>query len=160
MDERLIVRAPNQRDSRRHARQGFSGTEGVQVLGERRRGSVEVVRHPEGAIEIKLSGLVGALEGRARRWRVATLAVLVGLVVAVSLGIAVSALRWDYQRGRDLHVLRADLALAQTRARCWEALARHAPKSPEDVIPNARRSEWVRQCVATEMERLSPRRRG
>ena len=35
----------------------------------RRRPGVEIVRHPEGPIEIKLSGLVGALEQRTRRWR-------------------------------------------------------------------------------------------
>ena len=69
----------------------------------------------------------------------------------------VLALRWDHQRGQTLQLLRADLELARARARCWEALARYLPESPNNVIPDARRSEWVRQCMATELARLNPR---
>lgn len=124
----------------------------------RRQASVEIVRHPEGPIEIRLAGLVGALEQRMRRWRTVALTTLVGLCVAASLAVAVLALRWDYQRGRTLRVLQADLEVAEARGRCWEALARYAPRSHQDVIPPARRSEWVRQCVATELTRLNPKR--
>ena len=122
------------------------------------RPSVEVVRHRDGPIEIKLSGLVDALDQRMRRWRAVALTTLVSLCVAASVAVAVLALRWDYQRGRTLQVLRADLEVAQARARCWDALARYAPQSPQDVILPARRSEWVRQCVATELARLNPKR--
>lgn len=122
------------------------------------RPSVEVVRHRDGPIEIKLSGLVDALDQRMRRWRAAALTALVGLCVAASVAVAVLALRWDYQRGRTLQVLRADLEVAEARARCWDALARYAPQSLQDVIPPARGSEWVRQCVATELARLNPKR--
>ena len=124
----------------------------------RRRPSVEIVRHPEGPIEIKLSGLVETLERRIRRWRVAMLVVLVGLVAGVSVAVAVLALRWDYQRGQTLQLLRSDLEVAQARARCWEALARYLPESPKDMIPEAGRSEWVKQCVAVELIRLNPKR--
>ncbi len=124
----------------------------------RRRPSVEIVRHPEGPIEIKLSGPVVTLERRIRRWRVAMLVVLLGLVAGVSAAAAVLALRWDYQRGQTLQLLRADLEAAQARARCWEGLARYLPESPKDVIPDASRSEWIRQCVAIELTRLNPKR--
>lgn len=124
----------------------------------RGRPGIEIVRHPEGPIEIKLSGLVEAAERRMRRWRAAVLVLLIGLTVAASLAAAVLALRWDYQRGQTLQLLRADLEVARARARCWEALARYLPESPKDVIPDARRSEWVRQCVATELARFSPKR--
>jgi hypothetical protein len=124
----------------------------------RRRPSVEIVRHPEGPIEIKLSGLVETLESRIRRWRLAMLVVLVGLVAGLSAAVSVFALRWDYQRGQTLQLLRSDLEVAQARARCWEALTRYLPESPKDVIRDAGRSEWIRQCVAIELTRLNPRR--
>ncbi len=124
----------------------------------RSRPSVEIVRHPEGPIEVRLSGLVEGLERRARRWRAAVVVLLVGLVLGASLGLAVLALRWDYQRGQTLQLLRADLEVAQARARCWEALARYLPESPKDVIPDSRRSEWVRQCVIAELGRVNPKR--
>ena len=124
----------------------------------RRRPSVEIVRHPEGLIEIKLSGLVETLERRIRRWRVAMLVVLAALVVGASAAVAVLTLRWDYQRGQTFQLLRADLEVAQARARCWEALARHLPEDPKDVIPGARRDEWVRQCVTSDLARLNPKR--
>ena len=111
----------------------------------RRRASVEIVRHPEGPIEIKLSGLVETLERRTRRWRAVALLLVVGLVVGGSVAVAALALRWDYQRGGTLQLLRSDLEVAQARARCWEALARYLPESPKDVIPDAGRSEWVKQ---------------
>ncbi len=117
---------------------------------------VEIVRHPEGSLEIKLSGLVEAAERRVRRWRTAALVLFVGVVVGVSVVVTVLALRWDYQHRRTLRLLQADLEVSQVRARCWEALARYAPQSPQDVIPDARRSEWVRQCVASELARLNP----
>ena len=84
--------------------------------------------------------------------------VLVGLAVGASVAVAVLAMRWDYQRGRVLQLLGADLEIAQARARCWEALARYLPESPQDVIPDVRRSEWVRQCVATELGRFNLKR--
>ena len=124
----------------------------------RRRPSVEIVRHPEGPIEIKLSGLVETLERRIRGWRIAMFVLLAGLVVAASTAVSVLALRWDYQRGQTLQVFRADLEVAQARARCWEALARYLPEGPKDVIPDAGRSEWVGQCVAVELTRLNPKR--
>lgn len=128
------------------------------LLHQPRRPSVEILRHPDGPLEIRLSGLVGAAERQLRRWRVAVLVLLVGLVVGASLAVAALALRWDYHRGQPLQMLRADLEVAQARARCWEALARYLPESPKDVIPDAKRSEWVRQCVATELARLNPKR--
>lgn len=91
-------------------------------------------------MEIQLSGLVGALERRARQWRAVALVIVVGVLAAASLALAVFALRWDYERGRTVQLLRNDLEVAQTRARCWEALARYAPKSPADVIPAANKS--------------------
>ena len=123
-----------------------------------RRPSVDIVRHPEGPIEIKLSGLVEAAGRRARRWRMAVVVLLIGLVVGAFAAAAVLALRWDYQRGQTLQLLRADLEAAQARARCWEGLARYLPESPKDVIPDASRSEWIRQCVAIELTRLNPKR--
>ena len=124
----------------------------------RGRPSVEIVRRPEGPVEINLSGLVGAAERRVRRWRMTVVVLLVGLVVGASLAVAALALRWDYQRGQTLPLLRADLEVAQARARCWEALARYLPESPKDVIPDSRRGEWVRLCVAAELTRLNPKR--
>ena len=124
----------------------------------RRRPNVEIIRHPGGPIEIKLSGLVDALERRMRRWRAAALVLLIGLAVAASVAVVVLALRWDYQRGQTLQLLRADLEIAQARARCWEALARYLPESPKDVIPDARRREWVEQCMATELARFQAKR--
>lgn len=182
MDQRLITER-YQPDLGHHLRHDFSGVAGQAQQLERRRAKrpgnprpeapgtdprllphadpgpgVEVVRHPEGPIEIKLSGLVGALERRAQRWRAAALVVLVGLAVGASVVVAVLAMRWDYQRGRVLQLLRADLEIAQARARCWEALARYLPESPQDVIPDTRRGEWVRQCVTTELGRFNLRR--
>ena len=124
----------------------------------RRRPSVEIVRHPEGPVEIKLSGLVEGAERRVRRWQLAVVVLLVGLVAGASLAVAVVALRWDYQRGQTHQLLRADLKGAQARARCWEALARYLPESPKDVIPDARRNGWVSQCVTTELARVNPKR--
>ena len=122
------------------------------------RPSVEIVRHPEGPLEIRLSGLVGAAERQVRRWRAAALVLLVGLVVGASFTVAALALRWDYQRGQTFQLLRTDLEVVQARARCWEALARYLPESQKDVIPDARRSEWVKRCMATELARLQPKR--
>lgn len=117
--------------------------------------AVEIIRHSEGPIEVKLSGLVKGTERRVRRWRMATLVLLVGLVVGASFAVAALALRWDYQRGRTVQLLHMDLETAQARARCWEAVPRHWPKSPEDVIRDAKRTDWVRRCVSTELARLN-----
>ena len=129
-------------------------------LPHHRRGhpGIEIVRHPDGPIEIQLSGLVDALERRARRWRAAVLVLLVGLVVGAALVVAILTLRWDYQRAWTLQLLRVDVEMAQVRARCWEALALYLPESPNDLIPDSKRSEWVRQCVATELARFQPKR--
>jgi len=124
----------------------------------RGRAGLEIVRHPDGPIEIKVSGLIEAAERRLQRWRAAFWFSLVGIVLGGSVAIAVLALRWDYQRGQTLQFLRADVETAQARARCWEALARYLPESPNDVIPDSKRSEWVRQCVATELARFQPKR--
>lgn len=123
-----------------------------------RRATVEIVRHPEGPVEIKLSGLVGALERRARRWQAAVFILIASLIVGASVTVTVLALRWDYQRTRTLRLVRNDLELAQVRARCWEALARYAPKVPQDVVPEVNKSEWVRQCIVAELARLNPTR--
>ena len=86
------------------------------------------------------------------------LVLLVGLVVGAALVVAILTLRWDYQRAWTLQLLRVDVEMAQVRARCWEALARYLPESPNDLIPDSKRSEWVRQCVATELARFQPKR--
>ncbi|MBI3029705.1 MAG: hypothetical protein HYY64_09360 [Candidatus Rokubacteria bacterium] len=124
----------------------------------RRRPGIEIVRHPDGPIEIQVSGLMEAAERRLQRWRAAFWLSLVGIVLAASAAIAVLALRWDYQRGQALQLLRADVEVARARARCWEALARYLPESPKDVIPDANRGEWVNQCMAVELARFNPKR--
>lgn len=155
MGERLIVMG--RADRRHHPSPEGDRMNSWLLPHALRRPGVEVVRNPEAPIEVMLSGLVGALERRARRWRAAALVLLVGLVVGTSVAVAVLALRWDYQRARSLQLLRIDLEVVQARARCWEALARYLPERPQDVIPDAKRSEWVRQCMTTELARLNPR---
>lgn len=145
------------RSDRRHPGPGGEGVHARPLGAQPLHPHIEIVRHADGPVEIKLSGLVGALERRARRWQAVVLLLLLGLVVGASAAVAVFALRWDYQRGRTVALLQNDLELAQARARCWEALARYAPKSPGDVIPEPNKSEWVRQCVAVELARLNPK---
>ncbi len=140
--------------SRRLERHRISGTH----LRRSSRPSVEIVRHAEGPVEIKLSGLVDAAEQRVRRWRAIVVTMLIGLFLGAAGAVVILALRWDYERGRTLQLLRSDLEVSRLRERCWEALARRAPRSPEDIVPDSRRESWVGQCLATEMARLNAKR--
>lgn len=128
------------------------------LLGRPRRRAVEIVRHPDGPLEVKVSGLVDAAERRIRQWQgVAALLFLI-MVVGAALAVVVVAVRWDAERGRTVRMLQADLQTAQARERCWEALARYTPRSADDVIPAARRDAWVARCLATELGRVNARR--
>jgi hypothetical protein len=119
---------------------------------------VEIVRHPGGPVEVKLSGLVDAAERRIRQWQgVAALLFLI-MVVGAALSVVVVAVRWDGERSRTLRVLRADLQMAQARERCWEALARFSPRTTDDVITPARRDAWVARCLTTELSRVNGKR--
>jgi hypothetical protein len=125
-------------------------------LGARR--AVEIVRHPDGPVEVRLSGLVDAAERRIRQWQgVAALLFLV-MVVGIALAVVVVAVRWDAERSRTVRMLQADLQTAQARERCWEALARFTPRSTDDVIAPARRDAWVARCLTSELSRVNGRR--
>ena len=122
------------------------------------RGAVEIVRHANGPVEVKVSGLVDAAERRIRQWQgVAALLFLI-MVVGAALAVVVVAVRWDAERGRTVRMLQTDLQTAQARERCWEALARYTPRSADDVIPAARRDAWVARCLVTELGRVNARR--
>ncbi|HSB42311.1 MAG TPA: hypothetical protein VLK28_10800 [Methylomirabilota bacterium] len=128
------------------------------LLGRPRRRAVEIVRHPDGPLEVKVSGLVDAAERRIRQWQgVAALLFLI-MVVGAALAVVVVAVRWDAERGRTVRMLQTDLQTAQARERCWEALARYTPRSADDVIPAARRDAWVARCLVTELGRVNARR--
>jgi hypothetical protein len=128
------------------------------LLGRPRGRAVEIVRHPDGPLEVKVSGLVDAAERRIRQWQgVAALLFLI-MVVGAALAVVVVAVRWDAERGRAVRMLQADLQTAQARERCWEALARYTPRSADDVIPATRRDAWVARCLATELGRVNARR--
>lgn len=145
------------RSDRRRSRPEGEDANARPLPAGRPRPSIEIVRRPEGAVEIKLSGLVGGLERRIWQWQAVALGLVLSLVLGASVALAMYALRWDYEHGRTVALLRSDLEVARVRARCWEAVARYAPKSPEDVISEAGKSEWVKQCVAAELARLNPR---
>ena len=128
------------------------------LLTRPRRREVEIVRHVGGPVEVRVSGLVDAAERRIRRWQGIAALLFVLMVVGTALAVVVTAVRWDADRGRVLRMLQADLHTAQARERCWEALARHIPRSAEDVIVPARRDAWVARCLTTELARGDARR--
>jgi hypothetical protein len=119
---------------------------------------VEVVRHPDGPVEVRISGLVDAAERRIRRWQGIAAVLFLIMVVGAALAVVAVAVRWDAERGRAVRMLRADLQMAQARERCWEALARYTPRSADDVIVPSRREAWVARCLATELDRVNAKR--
>jgi hypothetical protein len=123
-----------------------------------RRRAVEILRHPDGPVEVRVSGLVGAAERRIRQWQGIAAVLFLVMVVGAALAVVAVAVRWDAERGRTVQMLQADLQVAQARERCWEALARHTPRSADDVIAPARRDAWVARCLATELTRVNGKR--
>lgn len=121
------------------------------------RSAVEIVRHANGPVEVKVSGLVETAERRIRQWQGVAAALFLIMVVGAALAIVVVALRWDYERGRAVAVLQADLQMARARERCWEALARYTPRGADDVINPSRRDAWVARCLSTELQRVNQR---
>lgn len=122
-----------------------------------RRRAVEIVRHANGPVEVKVSGLVDAAERRIRQWQGVAAVLFLIMVVGAALAVAVAAVRWDAERGRTVRMLQADLQMARARENCWEALARHTPRSADDVITPARRDAWVTRCLTTELGRVNAR---
>lgn len=122
------------------------------------RGAVEIVRHPGGPVEVKISGLIDGAERRIRQWQGVAALLFVVMVVGAALAVVVVALRWDYERGRAVAVLQADLEIARARERCWEALVRYIPRGAEDVITPARRDGWIARCLTGELGRVSARK--
>lgn len=123
-----------------------------------RRRAVEILRHPDGPVEVRVSGLVDAAERRIRKWQGVAAVLFLIMVVGAALAVVAAAVRWDAERGRTVRMLQADLQVAQVRERCWEALARHIPRSAEDVIVPARRDAWVARCLSTELGRVNAKR--
>ncbi len=123
-----------------------------------RRHAVEIVRHPGGPVEVKLSGLVDATERRIRQWQGVAAVLFLLMVVGAALAVVVVAVRWDAERGRTVRMLQADLQMAQARERCWEALASFTPRTVDDVIAPARRDAWVARCLTSELGRVNARR--
>jgi hypothetical protein len=123
-----------------------------------RRRAVEILRHPDGPVEVRVSGLVDAAERRIRKWQGVAAVLFLVMVVGAALAVVAVAVRWDAERGRTVRMLQADLQVAQARERCWEALARYTPRSAEDVIAPARRDAWVARCLSTELSRVNARR--
>jgi hypothetical protein len=119
---------------------------------------VEIVRHADGPVEVKVSGLVDTAERRIRQWQGVAAALFLIMVVGAALAVVVVALRWDYERGRSVQVLQADLQMARVRERCWEALARYTPRAAEDVITPAKRDAWVARCLSAELGRVNGKR--
>jgi hypothetical protein len=128
------------------------------LLARPSRAAVEIVRHPDGPVEVKVSGLVDTAERRIRQWQGVAAALFLIMVVGAALAVVVVALRWDYERGRSVQVLQADLQMARARERCWEALARYTPRAAEDVITPAKRDAWVARCLSTELGRVNGKR--
>ena len=122
------------------------------------RAAVEIVRHADGPLEVKVSGLVESAERRIRQWQGVAAALFLVMVVGLALAVVVVALRWDYERARNVQVLQADLEIARAREKCWEALARYTPRGADDVITPARRDAWVARCLSTELGRVSGKR--
>jgi hypothetical protein len=125
------------------------------LLARPERAAVEIVRHANGPVEVKVSGLVDTAERRIRQWQSVAAALFLIMVVGAALAVVVVALRWDYERGRSVQVLQADLQMARAREKCWEALARYTPRGPEDVITPAKRDGWVARCLSTEFGRVN-----
>jgi hypothetical protein len=121
------------------------------------RAAVEIVRHANGPLEVKVSGLVDTAERRIRQWQGVAASLFLIMVVGAALAVVVVALRWDYERGRSVQVLQADLQMARAREKCWEALARSTPRAAEDVITPAKRDGWVARCLSTELGRVNGR---
>lgn len=120
--------------------------------------AVEIVRHPNGPLEVKLSGLVDSAERRLRQWQGVAAILFIIMVVGAALAVVVVAVRWDIERGRTVRVLQADLQMAQARERCWEALARFTPRTTDDVIAPGKRDAWVARCLSTELTRVNAKR--
>ncbi len=122
------------------------------------RSAVEIVRHPDGPLEVKVSGLVDSAERRLRQWQGVAALLFILMVVGAALAVVVVALRWDYERARAVKVLQADLEMARARERCWEALVRYTPRAPDDVITPSRRDGWIARCLTTELGRVNTRK--
>jgi len=122
------------------------------------RGAVEIVRHANGPVEVKVSGLIDSAERRIRQWQGVAAMLFIVMVVGAALAVVVVALRWDYERGRAVAVLQADLEIARARERCWEALVRYTPRGAEDIVTPARRDGWIGRCLATELGRVNARK--
>ncbi|HEY7251423.1 MAG TPA: hypothetical protein VIG37_13090 [Methylomirabilota bacterium] len=123
-----------------------------------RGGEVEIVRHVNGPVEVKVSGLVDGAERRIRQWQGVAASLFLIMVVGAALAIVVVALRWDYERGRAVQVLQTDLQMARVRERCWEALARFTPRTADDVVTPAKRDGWVARCTSVELDRVKAKR--
>ncbi|HEY7203004.1 MAG TPA: hypothetical protein VIA61_01830 [Methylomirabilota bacterium] len=123
-----------------------------------RSGAVEIVRHINGPVEVKVSGLIDGAERRIRQWQGVAASLFLIMVVGAALAIVVVALRWDYERGRAMQVLQTDLQMARARERCWEALARFIPRTADDVITPAKRDGWVARCTSAELDRVNAKR--
>ena len=123
-----------------------------------RDGAVEIVRHVNGPVEVKVSGLIDGAERRIRQWQGVAASLFLIMVVGAALAIVVVALRWDYERGRAMQVLQTDLQMARARERCWEALARFTPRTADDVITPAKRDGWVARCTSAELDRVNAKR--
>lgn len=121
-------------------------------------GAVEIVRHANGPVEVKVSGLIDSAERRIRQWQGVAAILFIVMVVGAALAVVVVALRWDFERGRAVRVLQADLEIARARERCWEALVRYTPRGADDVITPARRDGWIARCLTTELGRVSTRK--
>lgn len=122
------------------------------------RRAVEIVRHLNGPLEVKLSGLIDGAERRVRQWQGVAASLFLIMVVGAALAIVVVALRWDYERGRAMQVLQTDLQMARARERCWEALALFKPRTADDVVTPAKRDAWVARCAGAELERVNAKR--
>jgi hypothetical protein len=121
-------------------------------------GAVEIVRHVNGPVEVKVSGLVDGAERRIRQWQGVAASLFLIMVVGAALAIVVVALRWDYERGRAMQLLQTDLQMARARERCWEALARFTPRTADDVVTPAKRDGWVARCTSVELDRVNAKR--
>ena len=128
------------------------------LLPRTRRREVEIIRHAGGPVEVKISGLVDAAERRIRQWQGVAAFLFLLMVVGAALAVVVVAVRWDIERSRTVRVLQADLQMAQARERCWEALARFTPRTPDDVVAPAKRDAWVARCLTSELTRVNTKR--
>ena len=128
------------------------------LLARPSRAAAEILRHATGPVEVKVSGLVDTAERRIRQWQGVAASLFLVMVVGAALAVVVVALRWDYERGRAVQVLQADLQMARARERCWEALARYTPRGTDDVVTPARRDAWVARCLSTELQRVNAKR--